>query len=244
MESVDEIMIPDIITVWPIDTYYPLFVKQMNRDRDLFGRIIVVMTPGNPGFDFTKDVKQEINNATVISPDILKLTAGGKDWRNVAVNEGYKLVRSDYVLHLEQDFIAGENFYKDLIEKGDGLDMVGIKEESRFHPCCLLMNKQAVEKTDKDYSAHPPEYDHFGKITSQIKSSATLEELGLKDFYHISGLTHNFRIKDVFHRIDEFYTYLIGSDLLEQPKRWKDFCINKAIEVGKREIVDDIMKFF
>ena len=234
-------MKPCVITVWPKDTFYPLFVHQMNKYRDLFNRIIVVVTPGNPGFDFTKEIG--IKNATIISPDIQKMTAGGKDWRDVAVNEGYKYVVSDYVLHLEQDFLAGKDFYKDLLEKGEGLDMVGTKEETRFHPCCLLISKEATEKTDKDYSAYPPVYDHFGKITSQIKGT-DFKELGLTDFKHISGLTHNFRINDVFHRVDEFYTYLIGSDLLDQPERWKDFCVNKAIEVGKREIVDDVMRFF
>lgn len=231
-------MKPDIITVWPVDTYYPLFVHQINKDRELFGRVIVVMTPGNnQDFDFTKDIEKNLDNVTVISPDILKLTAGGKDWRNVAVNDGYRFVNSKYVLHLEQDFLAGKDFYKELIEKGDGHDMVGIKEETRFHPCCLLVSDEITKKTDRDYSAYPPISDHFGRITGQIRNQtdgkvATLEELGLDDFFHMAGLTHNHRLNSDWHQVREFYTYLTCSCSLDiQPEDWREFSKKKCEQI-------------
>lgn len=244
---------PCLITVWPVDIFYPLFVHQINRDRELFGRVIVVMTPGNnPGFDFTQEIKRRIKRVSVITPDILKMTAGGKDWRNAAVNEGYKLVDSDYLLHVEQDFLAGKGFYKKLFEEGDGKNAIGFLDGNRFHPACLLVKKEATEKTSKDYSAYPPAGDHFAAFSQELMelgSYVALKFTDVKDAFHISGLTHNFRIEDPRHRIDEFYTYVMGSDheLLDQPDQWRKFNLEKMAEVvdGRElEIVEEVMKFF
>jgi len=175
-------MKPDIICCFPVDTFYPLFVHQMNRDRHLFDKLIVVMTPGNPKFDFTKEVRHYLDKALIITTDIQKLTAGGKDWRNVAVNLGYQRSRSDYVLHLEQDFLFGDTFMEDLLLKGVDYDLVSENEGGRLHPCCMLVKTSPARMTSMDFSAYPPVGDHFKKFTddeanmySKITEEATKE---------------------------------------------------------------------
>lgn len=200
------------------------------------------MTPGNPKFDFTKEVRHYLDKALIITTDIQKLTAGGKDWRNVAVNLGYQRSRSDYVLHLEQDFLFGDTFMEDLLLKGVDYDLVSENEGGRLHPCCMLVKTSPARMTSMDFSAYPPVGDHFKKFTDEITKDgnwATLQRLEIEDFHHISGFTHNYRLVENFHRKDWFYTYnLFGVQLEDQPEEWREFCQSKLdlIKDGKVDV--------
>ena len=203
----------DVIICWPRDIYYPLFVLQMNRDRDLFEKVIIVMTAGESNRDFTGNIA--IKDATV-----LQIGSASGDWRDIATKAALSQSKSDYVLFLEQDFF----YKKGLIEKimKSDADMVGFRDGNRFHPACLLIKKSALSDITLDFSANPPKHDHFGGLTKQLDGK-TFEELGIDGWYHLSGLTHNFRLPEAFHKRDEFCTYCELCKELPQPEDWKRF---------------------
>lgn len=218
----------DIITVWPRDVYYPYFAWRINKDRDLFDRVIVVMSEGNPRFDFTRDIG--IKRSTVLTPDLLKLTEGGRDWRHMATLTGLAKSNAKSVLFLEQDFFVKDGFFQTLLEKGKEYQTVGFVEGNRLHPACLLTQKETLNKTDKDFAAYPPIGDHFSRFTKQLMNIGfwtTLGEAGLADWYHLSGLTHNYRLESNFHRADDFHTYNDLCLKLEMPQAWRDFLVNR-----------------
>lgn len=206
-------MKPDIITCWPKDSFYPLFMAEMNRDRDLFGKVIIVMTSGTSPIDFRNDI--DIKDAIIIDPEVRL-----GDWRNIATRTAVKRSDSPKILFIEQDFFYHRDFMEKLLQTD--FDMVGFKETTRFHPACLLVKREVLDKTDLDFSAYPPEDDHFGKLTKQMNGK-TFEELGLTGWYHLSGMTYNFMIPEAFHRRNEFYTYCELCKKLPQPPEWKEF---------------------
>jgi hypothetical protein len=207
----------------------------MNRDRNLFGNLIVVMTAGADA-DYTQEIKGRLHDSIVLTPDIEKLCAGGKDWRNVATNIGLDKVTASHVLFLEQDLLVKDNFFHELIDKIGGLDAIGIFDSSnRFHPACLLTRKDILDRTSKDVGAYPQvQSDHFAKISYEIKSYGnwtSLQVLGLKDWYHLAGLTHNYSLTKDYYKPAEFYTYNFYCGMLEQPRAWKEFIQNKFPEM-------------
>jgi len=206
-------MKPDVIVCWPKDIYYPLFISQMNRDRDLFGRVIVVMTKAETDRDFSEDIV--INDCIVLEA---KDEPG--DWRNTATKAALARSNSERVLFLEQDFFYKRDFIEKLLELDH--NMIGFKDDNRFHPACLLVKKKALSGIKLDFSANPPKHDHFGAVTSQI-AGETFEELGLENWHHLSGLTYNYRIPQAYHKRDEFYTYCEYCKKLPQPGEWREF---------------------
>ena len=157
----------------------------------------------------------------VISPNMLELTAGGKDWRDVAVNIALGKTTSTHILFMEQDFFVEDGFFDKLFRLGKDFDTIGFKDSNRLHPACLLVKKDILSKTSKDFSAHPPIGDHFAKVTEElmeIGSWTTLQELGLGGWYHLASLTFNIRLeedgKPVQYRPDEYKLYKLMTQLL------------------------------
>lgn len=239
-------MKPDVIVAHPKDIYYPYWADLMNRNRSLFGRLIIVMTSPNSDRDYTKYLKK-IRGSMIINQDIQKLTAGGKDWRNIATNLALEKSDSEYVLFLEQDFLVKDKFFEKLFEGAKGYFAVGFNSSKRLHPACLLVKKEIINKTDRDFSAKPPAYDHFGLFTHLIKSWGnwtTLEELGLTDWLHLAGLTHNFRVWPPNYYPNRFYNYLVCSADLDQPEGWRVFCADIIKRMGKRLSDPGLIEYF
>lgn len=213
----------DLIVSCPKDIYYPYFVELINKNRDLFDRVIVVMTQTASDRDYTADITQNLLNSSII----LKYEDKTPDWRNNAVNEGLKYLVSDAVLFWEQDFLVKKGFFERLIEGLHSHDAIGFEDGNRFHPACLLVKSELLEKTNKDFSVDTDVGDHFYKFTKQLKKHgdcATLDQIGLEGQYqHLAGLSQNFRLDSNFYGPDEFYTYLFMSQYLPQPDDWKKF---------------------
>lgn len=235
----------DIVICHPRDVVYPLWMYRMNRDRDLFGRIIVVMNKLVYPRDYTDYIEKTLKDATIIREHDER-----GDWRNQAINEGLKYVVSPYVLFLEQDFLVRDGFFKQLLEKIGNYQVAGFFRGFRLDPACLLVSKEVVDKTRKDFSAYPdipPHDDHFCVFSKDVTSIGvwtTLKELGLTDYYHITGLTHNFRIDKNYHNERQFYTYLVCSDKLDQPEDWKKLCADKVKAMKKHDLDKEVSRFF
>lgn len=220
----------DVITCHPRDVYYPFWVYQMNKNRELFGRIIVMMTQTSSNRDYTQYLKSHLNNGTIIE----KYEDRGIDWRNAAINKALKYIVSPSVLFLEQDFLVKEDFFRRLLEQGETHNAVGFRDNARFHPACFLVKKEIIDKTNKDFSANPPTGDHFSIFSDELINLGewtTLEELDLPDWYHLAGLTQNYRLATNFFKPRQFYTYNQGCLMFEQPDEWRRFCKKKQDEL-------------
>lgn len=210
-------MKPDVICVWPKDVLYPAFTKRINKDRKLFNKVIIVISDG------VLDKSQDINiqDATILIPNLQELTAGGKDWRNVCVNLALEKSDSDYVLFLEQDFIAGDGFFEKLLKSIEGFGTLGFKDGNRLHPSCLLVEREILNKTSKDFSAYPPEDDHFARVTKELMALDNWKILDTElsaNCYHLASLTFNIRLekegKPVQYRPDEYKLYKLLVQLM------------------------------
>lgn len=226
-------MKPDIIVTHPRDMFYPLWVAQMNRERHLFGTIIVMMSQSATDRDYTTMLKNYIHGDVIIK----SYYDDGKDWRNAAVNEALSHVQADSVLFLEQDFMAVTGFFETLIECGKEYGMVGFREgEGRFHPACLLVHRDLIEKTRKDFSVEPDVSDHFAKFTKDMEGIASvldIQTVTMPTWHHLAGLTQNHRLTENFYNSEEFLTYLLKSLVLPQPSDWKEFTHAKISEVHR-----------
>jgi hypothetical protein len=211
---------PDLINVWPKDILYLPFIRRIKKDRHLFNQVITVISEGSPRHNYTEEIIKSIPDLTVLRPNMLELTAGGKDWRDVAVKEALGRVNSDYILFMEQDFLVEDGFFGKLFKKAEGLDAVGFEDHNRLHPACLLVKREALDKTSKDFAAYPPENDHFAIVTQQLMAMRckTFQELGLDGWYHLASLTFNIRLdeeeKPVQYRPDEYKLYKLMSQLI------------------------------
>jgi hypothetical protein len=108
---------------------------------------------------------------------------------------------------MEADFFVTDwnKLFKDFEEAMKTSDMIGCWSPSQFpymHPCCLLIKRELLDKTNKDFRAHPEILgsDHFAMITRDAEKLGakitTLEDLGYKeweDYYHLGGLTYAFQ---------------------------------------------------
>ena len=221
---------PCVIVCNPKDVIYPLFMWRINRDRDLFNRVIVVMTQTGSSRDYTDYIKKNIRNVTIVT----NYRDDGKDWRNAAINEGLYEVRSDRVLFLEQDFLVSDGFFQSLFKQAEPYTTVGLRDGNRFHPACLLTTMVALARTNKDFSVDKDKGDHFSKVTKdleKIDNWASLKNFDLPKWEHISGLTQNYRLTKNFHQPKRFYDYLMESLEYNQPDDWRLFTIKKANEV-------------
>lgn len=236
----------DLIVIHPKDMYYPWWSLAVQENLKLFNKVIIVMTSvvRHVSYeDYTSYLKQEIPQAIILEPEFIQ----DKDWRDVATNEALKHSDGDWVLFLEQDFLFNKGFLEKLFDKAKDHDAIGILQDNRFHPCCFLVKRLVLDLTSKDFSAKPPEGDHFYKISQEIKDNFQwVSFFGAELFtgyVHISGLSHNFTLKENWHRKELFYTYLFYCRELPQPASWRKVADDKLKEMGV-VLHDDIIKSF
>lgn len=225
----------DVITCSPRDVYYPFWVKQMNDNRHLFGRVIVVMTQGGDR-DYTHYLEDHLKNVSLIT----KYPQTG-DWRHQATITALKYVLGDKVLFLEQDFLAEPDFYEKLNKADD--EVIGFWTGNRLHPACLRVNKSLID--NPDFSVDPDVGDHFYKFTKGLMEHANvtiLEALGLC-FYHLAGLTQNYRLTDNFYQPNQFLTYNQKCLDLDMPDEWRTL-INSILDKNDFVIDKEVSSYF
>ena len=223
---------PDLLLTWPRGYDYPLFRELLVKNRHRFGAVIIFFTTqADEGQDYLQFITDFLRNYDV---NIIVGTLGYVgDWRNHAVNESLKISTNPWVLFWEQDFLVLEQrFWDNLLAIEGQFEMACYIERDRKHPACMLIKREVIEATSKDFSANPPSYDHFGKLTAEVTDAVGERETGLSglglvdgvDYRHMQGVTQNYHlvligttIKYLF-KGEEFIKYNYDSELAEVPQ--------------------------
>jgi len=201
-------MKPDVIVTWPTGYDYPWWRWQMTAHRKKFDRIFVVFHhTGRP--DFRPFLQKMFRRVTY-----LNMPEPGVNWRHIALNGALQLSKNPWIWLTEMDFLVKEDyFFVKMFEEAEKCDGIALEAGEKFHPCCTLLRRSTLDKTDIYYDPAYL-YDRVGKVlreacldhgtvlTWQLKKHGqikTLKEIGLKageDYYHMEDLTHNYdRVK-------------------------------------------------
>jgi hypothetical protein len=204
---------PDLIVIWPDTIDYPLFREWVRNERERFAKVIVVFTATN--WPFTKMpafIQEAMKHAGISFMPCDPIE--GRDWRDVATRQALGASDSEWVLFTEQDFFPNKNLWEEL-EKITNVDVIGVMQEKRLHPCCLFIKRQALDTTSKNFAAHPPAFDHFGQIQEDLFWAHKFNRIAILDpklYYHMNGLTHNMFLlqsgKEITFYPEEFKDYL------------------------------------
>lgn len=225
---------PDLLITWHESCDYPVFRVTLAKHRDFFGKIIIYLSKHfrEPVYSqFLKDSMQDLGNILFLDP--IEYQYGEEDWRNVSTNHMLNYSDSEWVCSVEQDWFAKD--WQKLLTKTEeamgSADMVGWMNETRFsyiHPSYWFMRRSLLEKTSKDFAAHPEinGSDHFGMITYDAQERegriVTLQDMGFKtdlttaedtDCFHQGGINQNYlnygqdKWEDTLHRGELFYIY-------------------------------------
>jgi len=236
-------MKPDVIVTWPSSMDYPLWRYMMTEHRDKFGQIYIIFhKQGVP--DFRRFIKKSFPSAFYID-----MPEPGTFWRQNALNLGLSFSKNEWVWLTEMDFFAKEDyFFVKMFEEAEKVDGVVFDVGERFHPACMLLKRETLNKTDCfiDPAYHFAKagkvliealLDHGAVMKWQLEKVGkfkTLKELGLvngEDFYHLEDLTHNYdRVKvgnvDEQHEVKDFLIYngISRHAPVPQSKEWLDIC--------------------
>ena len=199
-----------LLVVWPTHIDYPYFRWQLGKYGDIFEYIFICLSSSNINPNLEDFLRQ------VLPGDVVKPRLKGMDWRDNAVKELIEIAPSPYLLFMEQDFLM--NNYCAVFESlKEPHDFTFFLEGNRYHPAFSLIKKSLLARTQQNFAAMPPHYDHFGlffgEILTAAKTYTSLEGLGLetpKDYYHLAGLTQNywnFINGEQFYKPAEFLAY-------------------------------------
>ncbi len=184
----------DVIVSWPRNADYPLWRQYIRDNRKRFNEIIIAFTETNEGPDY----REFIQNA--MEPDHcifvrMQSCLGEEDWRNVAVNNALLYsYNADWIWFTEQDFVIKDiNFWTDLENAIEHrMEVVGVLDGERLHPCCLFFKKESLNKTCKNFGIIKDKADHFSRIQKDVFDLRLPTAIISNDrYYHMAGLSHN-----------------------------------------------------
>jgi hypothetical protein len=176
-----------------------------------------------------------------------------KDWRATATTELIKYATGDWICSIEQDWFT-TNWGKLLADTQNAInssdDMFGWLNPTNtpyIHPSYWFIKREVLEKTSKDFSAHPEinGSDHFAKITYDVNQLGgritSLQDIGYDcdfkpdtDCFHLGGVNQNYLIgmnEGVqLHRPEAFliYNYLCRQAQVSQDDKF--LAISQDIE--------------
>lgn len=203
----------DLITVWPVNCDYPLWREMIRAYRNQFNKVIIGFMQTNDGTDYRQFVRQAMANdgVTFVEP----IPYGSDDWRNAITNNCLKLTVSDWIYFTEQDFFYKDNFWLtiDSMIGTPGLEYIGVMDATRLHPCSLLIKRETLEKTKKNFAIKAGVYDHFGQIQNDLTAlRAVGYTMPENSYIHMNGLSHNFKLitmgEQPVYKKDAFDDYL------------------------------------
>ncbi len=202
----------DLIIVWPTNCEYPLFRSFIRLNRSKFARVIIAFTEVPHGDDFRQFVMDSMKEDSI---DFLSQPATDPgDWRNNAINRALTFSDAEWVWFMEQDFLIREDSFWNWVDNLMVVsDVIGVKDGERLHPCCLLIRREILEKTHKDFGIIPDKLDHFGMIQKDLESiGAKIGTMDQSFYHHMAGLSHNYtlahQMKEITYKLDEFKNYL------------------------------------
>ena len=221
----------DLLITWHESCDYPIFRYFIEKHHDHFNKIIIYFSkhfrePYLSGF--LKESLHHIPNIQFLDP--IEYKYGLEDWRNIATNYMLKHSTSEWVCSIEQDFFTKD--WSALLKKSNEFmnecDMFGFMNgtiKPYVHPSFWFIKRAVLEKTSKDFSAHPEinGCDHFGMITYDVQSLGipivSIDDKGIKtdiktpdttDAFHLGGVNQNYLSgisQNYFHRPDIFSVY-------------------------------------
>lgn len=202
----------DLIITWPNNCDYPLWRKWLAENSQRFEHVVVVFMESNQGDNYSEFLIENLPGVVIplFSPQIQP----GQDWRDVAVNFGLSFLKNsdaEWVWFTEQDFVPGQMFWVEFEKlKQYGFETIGVMDSERLHPCSLFVKRSVLENTSKDFTAKPPEYDHFGKLQKELTTNITT--IDPQHYHHFAGMSHNWRLvtdgEQPNYKPDEFIEYL------------------------------------
>lgn len=212
---------------------YPIWRAWLEKYHSWFDEIIICwdLSFRFPIFSsFIQGSLSHLPNIKFLDP--IERDLGTEDWRNKSTNEMLKVTTGDWVVSIEQDWLAKD--WGRLLSKTEEAmkeaEIVGWLNPTNYpyvHPAYWFIKRSALEETSKDFSPHPEinGMDHFGLITKEIIDKGgrllSLKDLGFEtnivssektDCFHLGGVNQHFLngINDPnyqFHRGEIFYVY-------------------------------------
>lgn len=194
---------------WPNGFDYPLFRLNLPTLLHHVDEVIICFTQHGT-VSIEPWLRENISNVTFCLPD----EKYHGDWRNKATNAMIDRSQHDWVLSLEQDFFIHntDHFFLTIKNAMPKHDIIGYQETNRFHPAFLLMRKETLLRTGREFSVMGDGLDHFAHITKQLKNyqHTTLDFLGLKegkDWHHMRGLTDNYFAPRPYFNLPQLQEY-------------------------------------
>jgi hypothetical protein len=214
----------DILVTWPCHMDYPLFRESLEsiHKHTKVNKIIAGFSNHYRKYDFRVFLGEVLPFVDFINhifpyPD---------DWRNVVTNEMLKQSDADYVLFLEQDFVTIPKFWDQFFAEISSSRMAGwIDEGGRLHPSFLCVERELLNQTSLNFSANPPDHDHFGKVSAELLElyPGFLDIQRYKEHWtHVGGLTQNYNLivdgKYPNYNLFQFSLYNRQSQFVDVPQ--------------------------
>lgn len=209
-------MRPDVIVTWPVTCDYPPWRELIKRERARFNRVHVAWSARSGEVDYRELVESDLAGVA----DFYDATErGGRDWRDVAVNLALNNSDADWVWFTEQDLLPHDETLLLNLERALLVDTpVGRREDDRWHPSCLLVQREAIERTSRYFGPEPVDHFHtFGReLSKNGDAPLDLVRLGVErdvDYVHLQGLSQNHQLielgrYDQVFRPDKLAAYL------------------------------------
>lgn len=196
----------DVISQICVYNDYPIYRHLIGKYRDNFKKIILYPSRHHGVIDMEEFLKRTLPE-TWVTGHTIDWTTPEIDWRQAETEPCLELSDAEWVLFLEQDFFVDDwnKLWRDVEFAMQDADLIGWWNETEFpyiHPCFLLIKRELLEKTNKDFRAHPeiPGADHFAQITRDVEKLGgtiiKLQDLGWTDpenAFHLGGLTYPYQ---------------------------------------------------
>lgn len=224
-----------LIISWITACDYPLF-RAWLHEYGFFDEIIIYFDVQFRHPFFWAFIQQDLANVKNIKfIDPVSYDFETSDWRTTSTNELLKHATGDWIFSIEQDWCVKDwknlfgTVYAYLLDSKEGPspDLIGWMNPTNnpyIHPAFWAIKRETLEKTSKDFSAHPEinGSDHFAMITYDVKKIGaeilSLQELGYNcdfspqaDMFHLGGINQNYLNGLTegfeFHRPDAFMVY-------------------------------------
>ena len=198
-------MRPDLIITWPTGCDFPVWRNFLRENRAKFKDVFIIMSESHGKNDFTSFLVKSFEDMKV---NVTIKRAGTyiqlEDWRNSAVHAALAASTSEWVWFTEQDFFIRkpDEFFLKAEQLAELHDVIYVTEGERIHPACMFVRRSVLDKTSRDFGIVPGKMDHFGKFVDELsKNNARMVEIGHpgKEYYHMNGLTHNYRLIEEGH---------------------------------------------
>lgn len=219
-----------LIISWISACDYPLFRKWLRDYGSFFDEILIywdVQFKHPFYWAFVQQSLSDIPNIHFLDPVPYEYGVG--DWRSTATNVLVENATGDWLISIEQDWFARDwtqllETSKKAMEYSDLFGWMNPTNNPYIHPAYFFIKRELLEKTSKDFSAHPEinGSDHFAVITYEAQriGAKIVTQAGIganfnfspdADAFHLGGVNQNYlnglNPGFQFHRPEVFFLY-------------------------------------